>query len=574
MTHQRQSLMAGPAWLVLGILSSAPASSAERWLVRGGSAAAKTGAAAELDSLRLEDHGLRLLQRYRYIPWVAVEGPEAALASLRKAGSIGRYERDLPRHLLGGPTARPAAFPWLVALSFLALASCGGDDEDEPGPSGSREQTPSWGFLKIHAQEAHGQSRGRGVRVAVIDTGIDAEHPDLEVATGKNFVAAGRGPGSAEWDDCNGHGTHVAGIIAARDNSIGVLGVAPEAELYAARIFDCAGEGASISNIVAAVEWAIQQRVQVVNMSFGSSFDSQAEAEVMAAAEAAGILLVAAAGNSSFPGLPAPLDFPAAYPSVVSVSATDEADTFAEFSNQGPDQELAAPGVNVLSSVAVGTALRAGVQSGSTRYDALGMTFSGLGDVRGRLYFCGLALTSADCPSAVRGNIALVERGQNFFSEKVQNAMAAGAAAAVIYNHTETGGGLFGGTLQNPGAWIPAVGVSNASGLALKRLGDGASARVSVESDDYDFFTGTSMASPHVAGVAALLLGAQPGLTTRELRARLVAGALDLGTAGRDEQFGFGRVDAQRALGKSAASAAAAAPRRQGPGLDLAPGSL
>jgi serine protease len=567
MKHHSHNPLAWTAGLFFALVLAAPSAHAEQWLVRS-AAAAPTGYGPELSAVPFEDHGVRLVQRYRSVPWAAVEGTREALEAMQRAGLISGFEPDLPRHLLDAPAARPAAFPWLVALSLLALAACGGDDgTGDTGPKGGPAQTTSWGYLKIHAQEAHARNRGHGVKVAVIDTGIDVDHPDLKVVSGVNLLAGSPAPGAVAWDDCNGHGTHVAGIIAALDNSIGVVGVAPEAQLYAARIFDCQAQGATVARIVAAVDWAIEQKVQVINMSFGSSFSSQAEQDVMAAAEQAGIVLVAASGNESIPGQPAAPDYPGAYPSVVAVGATDENDKLADFSNQGPDLELSAPGVNILSTVPVGTALQAKVQSGSNAYDAIGMTYSGIGTVKAKLYSCGMALTSADCPSGVRGNIALILRGQNFFSEKVQNAMAAGASAAVIYNHTEDGGGLFGGTLQNAGRWIPAVSVSNSSGLALKGLGDGASATVAVESADYDLLSGTSMASPHVAGVAALVIGAQPGLKPAEVRARIEHEAVDLGATGRDVLYGFGRVDAQRAVAAPAAdSPPEPVPARSWPG--------
>jgi serine protease len=542
--------------LFVAALAAAPSARAERWLVRTG--------AERLSAQRIvrADEAPRLVHEFRHIPFAAVEGTEAQVRRLQQAGLIVDYEPDLVRHMLEGtgrrPEMRAAAFPWVIAAgALLALAACGGDDDDDDKGSGP-PQRADWGVQKIRALQAHQFSRGRGVKVSVIDSGIDADHPDLRVVAGKNFVRTEQPPGPVEWDDCIGHGTHVAGIIAARDNNIGTIGVAPEAELYAARVFPCDPDsGAFTSDIIAAIDWSIEQRVHVINLSLGGPGRSVAEELAVNRAAAAGIVVIAASGNDSSPGLPAPIIYPAAFESVVAVGATDEADVIGGFSNQGPEQELSAPGIDVLATVLVGSAAVATLEQGSRQFNTRGFTFSGKGQVDGQLFHCGRALRASDCPSGVRGHVALVERGQNFFSEKVQNAMNAGARAVVVYNHTEDGGALFGGTLQTAGAWVPSVSVSNADGLALRALGDGVRVRVAVVDSDYDFSTGTSMASPHVAGVAALIIAAQGGLSVNAIRQRLRQGAVDLGRAGRDALYGYGRIDALGALGRAKASSGA-----------------
>jgi len=166
----------------------------------------------------------------------------------------------------------------------------------------------------------------------------------VNVAGGVNFVARGRKANSDAWADDNGHGTHVAGIIAAADNAIGVVGVAPEAELYGVKVLNSQGSG-WLSDVIAGIEWCPDNRMNVVNMSLGASSGSTLLEQACRNAADAGILLVAAAGNEG-----APVIYPAAYSSVIAVAATDSADRVASWSNKGPQVELSAPGVDVRST--------------------------------------------------------------------------------------------------------------------------------------------------------------------------------------------------------------------------------
>ncbi len=520
------------------LFSSLPVSEAGEWMVRRPTGRALR--AADFDAL-----GIRVVREFRHIPWAVVEGAEesveARLQKMLDQGEISAFEPVMKRYLASGATAQ-AAFPWVALVPLLGLMACGGDDDDPGTPQGPAQRV-AWGVEKIRAVEAHQASTGKGIKVVVIDTGIDTEHPDLKVSGGVN-LAFDAGP-QAEWDDCVGHGTHVAGIIAAKNNKIGVVGVAPDVDLYAARVFACSQEFTTTAWIVGAMDWSIENGMQVANLSLGAAAGSFAEQEAMARAEEAGIVIVAASGNESAISV----NYPAAYETVVAVGATDEKDGVAGFSNQGVNLEVVAPGVGIFSSVIVGSALVGTLARGSDRFEVSPMEFSGQGRMEAKLYSCGLAFAPSDCPDAVKGNIALIARGQNFFSEKVSNATVAGAIGAVIYNHTEDGGGLFNGTLGQEGSWIPTVSTSNADGLKLVALGDGASVVLDVTSSDYTSFSGTSMASPHVAGLAALVLAVDSGLTPSQVRQRIVGGVVDLGSSGRDAVYGFGRIDAAASLG-------------------------
>ncbi|MDP3880361.1 MAG: S8 family serine peptidase [Dehalococcoidales bacterium] len=281
----------------------------------------------------------------------------------------------------------------------------------------------TWGVKRISAGDVHdGGNTGAGVKVAIIDSGIDYTHPDLNAnyTGGYDFVNSDNDP-----RDDYGHGTHVAGTVAALKNSTGVVGVAPEASTYGLKVLSASGSG-SYDDVIAALEWAVANGIQVTNNSYGSS--GNPGTLVKAAFDNsynAGVLHVAAAGNNGNAGGKADnVGYPARWASVIAVAATDQSDKRASFSSTGPDLELAAPGVKI--------------------------------------------------------------------------------------NSTKLGGG-------------------------------------------YIEYNGTSMASPHVAGAAALIIASGiadtngNGLINDEVRLRLQQTADDLGPAGKDSHYGYGLVNAANA---------------------------
>ncbi|CAN7172810.1 MULTISPECIES: S8 family peptidase [unclassified Variovorax] len=217
----------------------------------------------------------------------------------------------------------------------------------EGQPSVQAETVPI-GVSQIQAVPAWGCSRGRGIKVAVLDTGIDWNHPDLRpnVRSAISFV-----PGETAMDG-NSHGTHCSGTIAAVINGAGVVGVAPEAWLYGIKVLANSGSG-QFSWIIAGINWAIQNKMQIVSMSLGASSAPAALEAICNAAFNAGVLLVAAAGNAGPPpaGQPTSVGFPGRYRNVVAVSAIDSNNVIAPFSSRGPEVEICAPGVQVLSTV-------------------------------------------------------------------------------------------------------------------------------------------------------------------------------------------------------------------------------
>jgi subtilisin family serine protease len=207
----------------------------------------------------------------------------------------------------------------------------------KPQPS----QTLTWNIDRVDAEISWGISTGDPVKVGVIDTGIDLKHPDLQanIKGGYNAINPLKSP-----NDDNGHGTHVAGIIAALNNTIGVIGVGPNIDLYAIKVLNANGSG-YLSDVIEGLDWAVANGMQVVNMSLGTSQDVQSFHDAIVSAYNAGVTIVAAAGNSG-----GTVSYPAAYPEVIAVSATDQNNQIASFSSRGPEVDLAAPGVNIYST--------------------------------------------------------------------------------------------------------------------------------------------------------------------------------------------------------------------------------
>lgn len=212
--------------------------------------------------------------------------------------------------------------------------------------SGTQDQLP-WGISRINGPSAWSNSTGEGVRVALLDTGIDVHHPDLKDNIEQAIDATGRGLAV----DTNGHGTHVAGIIAAAKNGFGVVGVAPDAQLISIKVLGNMGRG-QISAVIAGLEWCVNNHIRIANLSLGTTSSSKALETAVTKAAAAGLIMVAAAGNSGPQGQVA---YPARYPQVIAVGATDEKDRLASFSSRGREVDFVAPGYNILSTTKGGS---------------------------------------------------------------------------------------------------------------------------------------------------------------------------------------------------------------------------
>lgn len=206
-------------------------------------------------------------------------------------------------------------------------------------------QTTTWGYRSVKANTASSLGyTGKGVKIAIIDSGINSKHPDLKVAGGISKVE-----NSSAFTDGNGHGTHVAGVIGALNNSIGTVGVAPDAQLYSVKVLTSKGVG-TLEGVVAGIQWAIDQKVDIINMSLTTVTDDQSLRNITKKAYDAGILIVAASGNERESGLYSDVLYPARFPSVIAVGSVSQLNRLSYFSNYGASQELVAPGENILSS--------------------------------------------------------------------------------------------------------------------------------------------------------------------------------------------------------------------------------
>ncbi len=237
----------------------------------------------------------------------------------------------------------------------------------DPAPSPVPESYP-WGLQKIDADApaVQPQWQGAGVTVAILDTGIDLGHPELipQIVGGYNALAGG-----GSYADDNGHGTHMAGIIAAALNSLGIIGVAPQATFAAVKVLDQYGAG-YLSDLINGLQWVYGYNngiplVKLVNMSLGFSIDSPPLQQAIQSLYNSGVIMVASAGNrcaqspsqdegggDNCQGGPAltcdpsqtTVKYPAAYPWVLAVTATDYYDQVTAYSVSGPQVDVAAPG--------------------------------------------------------------------------------------------------------------------------------------------------------------------------------------------------------------------------------------
>jgi len=208
-------------------------------------------------------------------------------------------------------------------------------DKDKKSPQ-------PWGVKRIGAQDAWSISTGNQIRIGVIDTGADFSHPDLRYSLGRGINMFNRG--MLPYDD-NGHGTHIAGTIAASGGSRGMMGVAPRSLVYPVKAFDHNGS-AYVSDIILGIDWCIRNRMHIINMSFGMKNKSQSLQNIISKAHAAGIVVVASSGNDKKTRR---VDYPARYPNTISVGATGKDGRIASFSNYGPYIDIYAPGEKVSS---------------------------------------------------------------------------------------------------------------------------------------------------------------------------------------------------------------------------------
>lgn len=205
------------------------------------------------------------------------------------------------------------------------------------------KQALPWGIEHVKAPDVWSKTKGEGIRVAVIDTGIEGEHPVIQknYVKGVNILSKNSPP-----QDYNGHGTHVAGTVAGRSSEIGLVGVAPHAKIFAVKAFNRKGS-ANLSDLLTAINWCIENKMQVINMSFGMDKLSDSLRLAIQIAHRKGIIMVAATGNK---GHSSKVDYPARYPETIGVTSISKNGKLSSFSNLGKGVDIAAPGDNIPSA--------------------------------------------------------------------------------------------------------------------------------------------------------------------------------------------------------------------------------
>ncbi|HDY89656.1 MAG TPA: hypothetical protein ENH82_16280, partial [bacterium] len=199
-----------------------------------------------------------------------------------------------------------------------------------------------WGLRDLNIPDIHKKTLGNGIKVAVIDSG-KSEHFE----TADAFVGAKNFSSSPFLEDKNGHATACAGIIAARKNNEGIIGVAPKAKLYFGKAMDDSGAG-NPAALVKAINWAIQQKVDIMSISAGMFFDFKPLRKIIRKAHNRNIIVIAAVGNTGTRHYD--VAFPARYPEVIGVAAYDQKHKVARFSSRGINVSFAMPGVNIYST--------------------------------------------------------------------------------------------------------------------------------------------------------------------------------------------------------------------------------
>ena len=445
-------------------------------------------------------------------------------------------------------------------------------------------QTGGTSDADIDAPEAWDENTGSSdVVVAVIDSGVDYNHEDLadnmwtnkgeipgdgidndgngyvDDIYGYDFASDNDGNNDSDPMDIDGHGTHVSGTIAAvGNNNLGVAGVNWTAQIMALKASKPEG-GLSQSDIIEALEYIVKMKtdygvnVIAINASYGGMFDTKIEEDAIELAGDADILFVAAAGND---GININYNFffmqyPCAYDSanILCVAATDHNDELASFSNYNVTAvDVAAPGTDIKSTIPFGMGTEAYVTVGSTTYQAIGMEYADQTDENGitkLVYHCDLGYPG-DFPSGVNSNIALIERGEIYFAEKAANAKDAGAVGVIMYNNEP---GNISGTLGDPGDWIPVISISQEDGQDLINGQGGLPLTVTLvnKPSNYTTLYGTSMAAPHVTGLASLVSAHYPDISYLGIKDRIVR-TVDKKSSLKDFLAFGGRINAYNAL--------------------------
>ncbi len=509
------STIAAATGLALGLSTSVFAENESRYIITYKENASQKGRAAMM--AKGGRSALRLTKRNAEAVYLS----DSALAELKGNKNILKIEEDYKR------------FP----LSIY------NDDSGNP----MAEQLTPYAVYQSQADQLNLQIAS-AKKVCIIDSGIAREqgetgghNPDFDwsVITGSNDS------GTGNWyTDGGPHGTHVAGTVAAADNGVGVIGMAPGNPLHIVKVFNAAGWGYS-SDLALAADKCTEAGAEIITMSLGGGGANSTEENAFANFTANGGLVLAAAGNDGNNSR----SYPAGYSSVMMIGANDADNNIADFSqfpscksgrgkHATTDEticvEVTAGGVDTLSTYPGGSSTVAGLTADGSTVGASAMENSG--SASGSTYFMG---TAESTDAGANGKVCVIDRGNISFHDKVQNCENSGGIGAIIINNES---GMLYGTLGDTNATsIPAVGTALEDRTTLLAAG---SASISIEAGDYGYMSGTSMATPAAAGIAALVWSNHPQCSGTEIRNALKATAQDQGASGHDDYFGYGIVKA------------------------------
>ena len=454
---------------------------------------------------KLKKMGVKVRAQHPEINIISAQLSAKDIVALNNDSNVEYVEEDLPRHLMA--------------------------------------QTTPYGISMVQADQVDdsvASASAGGKKICIIDSGLSLPHEDLGTKFGT--INGTNNSGTGNWYEQGGpHGTHVGGTIAALNNGIGVRGViGSDPSMHIIKVFNESGWGYS-SDLVSAINTCKDNGADVINMSLGGTGSSVTEKNGIQAAYDAGVLLIAAAGNDGVATNATDAEsFPASYDAVMSVAAVDSNKALAGFSQKNSQVEIAAPGVDVYSTYPEGLGSVVEVSVAGIAYTANAM--GNQGNINGVLYNLG---TGEAIDTSAAGKVCLIQRGNISFHDKVKNCEDSGGIGAIIYNNTT---GSFGGTLGTSNTTtIPGVTVSDTDGAAML-ANIGSTASINIGAGNYGKMSGTSMASPHVTGVAALVWSTHPSCTNAEIRNILTTTAQDLGATGRDVKFGYGLVQAKDAI--------------------------
>ena len=418
---------------------------------------------------------------------------------------------------------------------------------DDAGNPMTQQVTP-YAVYQSQADQVN-FNNAAGMKVCVIDSGLDRSNSDFVWGN----ITGDNDSGTGNWDVNGGpHGTHVAGTIGAADNNVGVVGMAPGVDMHIVKVFNAEGWGYS-SDLAYAADKCANAGANIISMSLGGGGANNTEENAFKAFTEAGGLVVAAAGNDGNNVR----SYPAGYSSVMMVGANDADNNIADFSQfpacattttgKGKNRqsvvdeqtcvEITAGGVDTLSTYPADMATSASLMADGQFYASSSMENSG--SVSSNTYYMG---TAEAIDNAANGLVCVIDRGNISFHDKVQNCENSGGVGAVIINNEA---GMLYGTLGDTNATsIPAVGATFEDRAALLAA---TSMNITIGTSDYGFMSGTSMATPAVSGIAALVWSNHNNCTGTDIRNALKATAQDAGAAGRDAYFGHGIVKAAAA---------------------------